>query len=753
MCQIAYKMAPKASIAYATADGGELGFANNIRLLAGLTVNGVTGTFNADCICDDIGYYDEPFFQDGIIAQGVDDASAFGAAYFSSAANDVGVNGYDSDTRWVASGTGLTAAAGNAALAGTNVNLTGVPPALYAGGFHNFNPKPGQQDVAQTVNVAANNTVLTVFQWNDPYDQNTAPNYTATLFATTGTYATTDLTYPVAGTVTQGTLYEIAEAAVNGSTFDGIITVYKSDGTTVIAGPQDTGTDETVRFFAPANDTGFVVKVGHYSTTTGDFSLTVRSASGFTGNPISTSLSVLVFDAITGAYLSGSSLTADALATNEPIQLGFTNRPTGATQVQYVIARSTVPANPAFPTHVRYQLPGNGRANYGPAEYFTYNTVTTGGHAAAASCNGAAAYPAFRPNIPEGFTSPGPVTIYFDKNSNRLATPEIRLKPVIGACDNANISTNMSYFTGDVANDLDTNPNFAGTSAASPHAMTIGALVLQAHGGRHSLTPAQLTNILQRSTFPHDLDPGFSSGSARVTGGTTGTGKVTITVTSDATANGGTGGNDNNSIAISYVGGSAVTSFVFNPGGTAATAGNTTGGNNGVVYSTDAPGGTATYFENGYPGMVFNLTTKPFTIGSTSTVTTGVTAVPSNLAGSPSTTQAYTLTLTCAGGTFTGGNVLRFNVGRQIQHSSVTGNGTTTPGAGTTATNYNADLLGGSVTIPGGVGTGAGMSFSGTTADGGTFSGTINNRIGTGYSVLDGFGFINVQTAVSQTVQ
>src|SRR6202012_646398 len=85
MAQVVYKMAPRANIAFATADFGELGFANNIRALAGIPGFTYMGqTFKADAICDDVGYFDEPFFQDGPIAQAVDDASAFGATYFSS---------------------------------------------------------------------------------------------------------------------------------------------------------------------------------------------------------------------------------------------------------------------------------------------------------------------------------------------------------------------------------------------------------------------------------------------------------------------------------------------------------------------------------------------------------------------------------------------------------------------------------------------------------------------------------------------
>ena len=39
-------------------------------------------------IADDIGILNEPFFQDGIVAQAVDRAHAAGVAYFSAAGND-----------------------------------------------------------------------------------------------------------------------------------------------------------------------------------------------------------------------------------------------------------------------------------------------------------------------------------------------------------------------------------------------------------------------------------------------------------------------------------------------------------------------------------------------------------------------------------------------------------------------------------------------------------------------------------------
>ena len=67
MGQIVYKMAPKARIGFATANGGEVNFANNIRALAALPgfeyPPEIQKGFKADVICDDVGYSDEPFFR------------------------------------------------------------------------------------------------------------------------------------------------------------------------------------------------------------------------------------------------------------------------------------------------------------------------------------------------------------------------------------------------------------------------------------------------------------------------------------------------------------------------------------------------------------------------------------------------------------------------------------------------------------------------------------------------------------------
>ncbi len=79
MLQIVHDVAPKASLAFATAFGSEEGFAQNIELLA---------EAGAEVIVDDVTYFEEPFFQDGPIAAAVEKVSAEGVVYLSAAGNN-----------------------------------------------------------------------------------------------------------------------------------------------------------------------------------------------------------------------------------------------------------------------------------------------------------------------------------------------------------------------------------------------------------------------------------------------------------------------------------------------------------------------------------------------------------------------------------------------------------------------------------------------------------------------------------------
>ncbi len=80
MMQIIHDIAPKAQLFFATAYNSDANFAANITALRG-------APYNCDIIIDDVSYFNEPVFQDGIIAQAVNEVTANGALYFSSAGN------------------------------------------------------------------------------------------------------------------------------------------------------------------------------------------------------------------------------------------------------------------------------------------------------------------------------------------------------------------------------------------------------------------------------------------------------------------------------------------------------------------------------------------------------------------------------------------------------------------------------------------------------------------------------------------
>ncbi len=94
MMQIIHDVAPGAGLAFYTAENSEADFANGIAKLAAPVASGGAG---AKVIVDDVGYFDEPFFQDGLVAQAINSVEANGVAYFSSAGNN-GTLAYDNNS-------------------------------------------------------------------------------------------------------------------------------------------------------------------------------------------------------------------------------------------------------------------------------------------------------------------------------------------------------------------------------------------------------------------------------------------------------------------------------------------------------------------------------------------------------------------------------------------------------------------------------------------------------------------------------
>ncbi len=180
MCQIVHDVAPGAAIAFATANPDETTFAQHILDLQ---------TAGCNVIVDDVLYFDEPMFSDGIVAQAVDTVATTGnkAMYFSSAGNEQGA-GYTSTFAPISN---TTARAG---IPGQNLKLNQVPNNLTKGGFHNFSTTPGAVDISQSFTTDPGGFLLVVFQWNDPYDSIAHPvttDYNILVFDEDGTYEPT----------------------------------------------------------------------------------------------------------------------------------------------------------------------------------------------------------------------------------------------------------------------------------------------------------------------------------------------------------------------------------------------------------------------------------------------------------------------------------------------------------------------------------------------------------------------------------
>ena len=135
MAQLIYDIAPGASLAFATANGGQAGFANNIIALKNA---------GAKVVVDDVVYFAEPMFQDGIIAQAVNQVVAGGAVYFSSAGNN-GHKGYEAPF-----------------VGGTSQAINGKTET-----WDNYNAG-GATNIFMPFTLANNSRATIVLQWNQP---------------------------------------------------------------------------------------------------------------------------------------------------------------------------------------------------------------------------------------------------------------------------------------------------------------------------------------------------------------------------------------------------------------------------------------------------------------------------------------------------------------------------------------------------------------------------------------------------------
>lgn len=135
MAQLIHDVAPGASIAFHTAFNGQADFAAGITRLA---------RAGADVIVDDVIYFLEPMFQDGIIAQAADEVARLGVPYYSSNGNRAR-DAFQSDYRPVPATLDTT-----------------------TGTWHDFDDGAGI-DLLKTVTLNGSLQTNVVFQWDNPF--------------------------------------------------------------------------------------------------------------------------------------------------------------------------------------------------------------------------------------------------------------------------------------------------------------------------------------------------------------------------------------------------------------------------------------------------------------------------------------------------------------------------------------------------------------------------------------------------------
>jgi len=137
MAQLIYDVVPGLDeLQFHTAFNSIADFADGIHELA---------EAGSDIIVDDIIYLAEPMFQDGLIAQAVDNVTTEGISYFSSAGNSARQS-YEASFQ----GVGTTELGSN-------------------GRFHDFAPNDATTDVRQSVTIPSGGFVTVVLQWSDPF--------------------------------------------------------------------------------------------------------------------------------------------------------------------------------------------------------------------------------------------------------------------------------------------------------------------------------------------------------------------------------------------------------------------------------------------------------------------------------------------------------------------------------------------------------------------------------------------------------
>lgn len=453
MMQLIHDIAPGAKLMFYTAFVSAVDFAAGIQALADA---------GADIIVDDVGYFAMPMFQEGPIAQSVNEVKARGVSYFSSA--------------------------GNSARLSYENTFTPGRDFLSADHAHDFGKAAGgSSDFYQKITLPPNQPIVITLQWDNP----------AEVAGDNG--AETDLDIFLLDPLKRLVVTSSQDNNIGHDPVEIISGFHTSDNTEFYlyishrAGPAPNHVKYILHGpVAPWPDEQALITLNVSGNTNGQYTVTMPD-----GTPTSNGRAAIqIFNCILCDnnrinVLGGT----DLLVVGTP-DMPIFKGPNGTPVIElddnlYEVGPGTDYSIWFIPDGYSVAQGPDGLQlfkeldNFIPVsidQYATYSS-TVFGHPNASGAMAVGAIPyyetpwfgsAINHSRIESFSSAGGTPIFFRPDGARLAQVEMRPKQFIVAPDN----TDTTFF----GNDSDNNglPNFAGTSAAAPNAAAAAALLKEA---------------------------------------------------------------------------------------------------------------------------------------------------------------------------------------------------------------------------------------------------------------------------------